>query len=214
MSYGNPDHTPAFKLWNYYNVWLIPANAAMSITTLSLAGYVKHPNEKKHKEMAEALESVYINTATAASHATDGVTVVIADVNKAKDIFGVISEHLINWRKYLQRGDPTREMKIPLDGLIEFHNLATKLIFIARGHGLYEKPVIDRKFRRAEFNADVKKNINGFNSVVDDGIIKDIISLAGGYGVKPSLLSADFLNVNSGSRKPSRGAIPNVRKTV
>lgn len=214
MSYGNPDHTAAFKLFNYCNLWMIPANAAMTETTLTMAGYLSHPNHNKRKEMSESLATVYITTARAAELAADGVMLAINDPTRAKDVFGIISEHLINWRNYLRRGDPTRSMHCPLDGLIEFHQLATGLIFVARGHGYYDKPVIHRRFQRAEFNSDIKREPNAADLVVDEGVIKDIISLAAGYGIKPSVLSSDFLSMNDGEQETSRGAIPNVRKAI
>lgn len=214
MSYGNPDHSAAFKLFNYYNLWLIPSNAAMSEETLMMAGYIKHPNPVKQREMADSLTTVYITTARAAQYAADGVMLAINDPFRATDVFGLISEHLIDWRNYLKRGDPTREMVIPLDGLIELHQLATGLLFVARGYGFYDKPVIHRRFRRAEFNSDVTEEISAKNLQVDEGVIKDIISLASGYGCKPSIMSSDFLMLNDGEQVASRGAIPNVRKTI
>lgn len=214
MSYGNPNHSAAFKLFNYCNLWMIPSNAAMTSTTLELAGYVAHPNPAKQREMADSLSTVYITTARAAMYAAEGVTLAINDPERAKDIFAIISEHLIDWREYLKRGDPTRQMVIPLDGLIEFHQLATGLIFVARGHGYYDKPVIERRFRRAQFNSDLDKTNDPSQLVVDEGVIKDIVSLAAGYGIKPSVFSSDFLLGNEGEQEASRGAIPNVRTTI
>lgn len=125
------EHTSAYKIFHYYYQCQIPQHYLYSQEYMEVFGLPTTGQSDVDRELSQSMVPAQLTIAQMAEYLDEGASIVLIDPYEAATIYGIVNDHLENWRVHTVGFGG---LEVPMEDLRKLDALAKEVFKVGRAY--------------------------------------------------------------------------------